>query len=404
MKQTVFLRKAQHPLMMATGTLPVLLLLLARLSPMASSKLPIFLLVYIGLAWLCILLPGRWRVPCAIAGSILLFIAAFLLLPIRQQWFLLTVPAAYSGLLVCALPIGGWPMEKELPPFWIASGIVFHLLAQIFTKSNRLMLMIVFLLFAAMALLSLNRSSLNMAAQARVSVPVQMRHRNTLLTLGLLALSVLVASMPAIAGFLQRCWNEILTGIKSILHFIASLLSRQEGGAGSGESGAFIAMAGEEESLAPSLFQRIVEIVVSIVAVIALLALLVWLGRKLFRRLRQLLGWLWQRLNQLSSAAVKDYEDEITDTRDDGQYQHTSVFKQLRMRLSRMDESRMSPAERIRYRYLRLRMKHQEWSEASTARENLPEEAAQLYEQVRYGNMVSTDEEAQQFINDIQRL
>ena len=404
MKQTIFLRKVQHPLMMATGTLPVLLLLLIRFSPTDTSKLSILLLLYTVLAWLCILLPGRWRIPCAIAGCGLLFIAAFFLMPIRQQGFLLAVPVVYSSLLVCALPIGGWPKEKELPPFWIASGIVLHLLAQIFTKSDRLILIVSFLLFAAMALLSLNRSSLNMAAQARVSVPVQMRQRNTLLTLGLLVLSVLVASMPAIAGFLQRCWNGLLTGIKSILDFIASLLSRQNGGAGGGESSGFIAMTGEEEILAPSLFQRMVEIVVSIVAVFALLALLVWLGRKLFRRISQLLGWLWRRLNQLSTAAVKDYEDEITDTRDDAQYQRTSIIKQMRMRLARMDESRMSPAERIRYRYLRLRMKHREWSEASTARENLSKEAAQLYEQVRYGNIASTDEDARHFIDDIQHI
>jgi hypothetical protein len=120
--------------------------------------------------------------------------------------------------------------------------------------------------------------------------------------------------------------------------------------------------------------------------------------------LRRLFGLLWQKLSRYGNAAVKDYEDEVTDTRDDGEYRSTGLMQRLRTRLARADESRMTPAQRVRYRYLRLRNRHSDWLPAHTARETLPPEAACLYERARYGGQALSDAEAEQFREETRRL
>ena len=57
----------------------------------------------------------------------------------------------------------------------------------------------------------------------------------------------------------------------------------------------------------------------------------------------------------------------------------------------------MSPGERIRDRYLRLLRKHPDWTAHTTARENIPEELATLYERARYSAHNPTEGEAEQF-------
>ena len=64
----------------------------------------------------------------------------------------------------------------------------------------------------------------------------------------------------------------------------------------------------------------------------------------------------------------------------------------------------MPPKERIRYRYKRLSLRHEEWFAGSTARENLPVELAEVYERARYSDDALTAEEAAQFADKIRRL
>ena len=64
----------------------------------------------------------------------------------------------------------------------------------------------------------------------------------------------------------------------------------------------------------------------------------------------------------------------------------------------------MPPDQRIRDRYQRLMQKHPEWDSGSTARENLPESAAPLYERVRYSPYPVTEEDAQQFAAETKKV
>ena len=161
---------------------------------------------------------------------------------------------------------------------------------------------------------------------------------------------------------------------------------------------------GAVEAAQPGMLQVVLEKILAVLGLVVAALLIFWLIRKAAGALRRLLEWLWQRMNRFGNAAVKDYEDEITDTRDDGEYRQTDILKRLRARLERADESKMTPAQRVRYRYRRMRMKHTDWREATTARETLPSEAAQLYERVRYGGEMLTEEEAESFRKETRHL
>jgi len=91
----------------------------------------------------------------------------------------------------------------------------------------------------------------------------------------------------------------------------------------------------------------------------------------------------------------EDFLDEITRTRDE----KDAVTKAGPKKKERVPIflGRMTPVQQIRYRYRQLSQKHPEWKQHNTARENLPETAAQLYEQARYSKHPVTTEDVLQF-------
>ena len=64
----------------------------------------------------------------------------------------------------------------------------------------------------------------------------------------------------------------------------------------------------------------------------------------------------------------------------------------------------MPPALQIRYYYRRLLRKHAKWSDASTARENLPRDAAAIYEKARYSNEPLSQSEVADFKEGIKKV
>ncbi len=406
--------KVQHLLLMASATLPVAVWLMLQLCPDRFACLPVFPAVCVLLGFFGLLLPGRWRIPLGVGGTVLLAVLALWLLPVGQNFALLLLPAGYGVLLFLMLPVSGWARQQEPAPQWAAVGIGTHLLLQLtvgaaersgsalYQPAEPLRISS-FLLFLLLALLSFNRANLGKAAQDRVQIPRQMRRRNAVLTIALMALALLVAALPAIGETLSRLWDMLWKAIASAAAFLVSLLSSADGGSG-GDGGEMAAALPVGETAETGLFQLILEKVLGIIAIVALAVLLGWIGWRLWKVLRRLLGLLWQKLSRYGNAVAKDYEDEVTDTRDDGEYRSTSLIKRLRNRLSRADESRMTPAQRVRYRYLRLRNRHSDWLPAHTARETLPPEAARLYERARYGGQSLSDAEAEQFRDETRRL
>ena len=106
-------------------------------------------------------------------------------------------------------------------------------------------------------------------------------------------------------------------------------------------------------------------------------------------------------ISRYANATSSDYEDEITSILDTDS--RPSVIRRLR-NLSIEDERKMTPTERIRFRYKRLMKSHRYWAAGSTARENLPTAAAELYEQARYTEKPVSEQDAQAFIEEIKQV
>ena len=413
MKQRLhdFPRKLQHPLLLATGLLPLAVFFLSEWFPLDERYVFFMTLFFTGtyllLAWASLLVSGGLRFVIGGAGIVLLMGLSCWLMPIREKFYVLFIPLLYSAMLWLSLPMGGWHRDEELSAMWYIFCTILHILVQLFLHDLPLLsalMLVSFLIFLLLAMLSLNRTSLNSAGHYRVRVPEHMRRRNIILTVALFLLTLLISALPAIGAFLRRLWDGFIGLIFRIVNWFSSLFATDVTGGGGGGGGDMTAAMGAFETPEPTLFQIILEKILFGLAFIAGIALVIWMGYELWQKIRRLAKWLWQRMEAFSAAVTKDYEDEVTDTRDEAQYEKTSPFQRLRQRLARVDESKLSPAQRIRYRYMRLRMKHEEWQPADTVRDTLPEEAAQLYERARYGNQSMSEEEARQFRDIARRI
>lgn len=419
MKQQLhdFPRKMQHPLLLAAGMLPLAVFFLCAWFPLDERYVLYMSLVFAGtyllLAWTSLLVRGKFRFMVGGAGIALLFGLSCWLMPVRERFYLLFLPLVYSVMLWLSLPIGGWHRDEELSGLWYLFFTILHLFAHLFLRfigdldepsPLSPLLLISFLVLLQLAMLALNRTSLNSAGHYRVQVPQHMRRRNIVLTVGLFLLTLLVAALPAIGALLRRLWEGFLGLVFRVVNWFSSLFATDVSGGGGGGGGDMAAAMGAFETPEPTLFQIILEKILFGLAFLAGIALVIWMGYELWQKVKRLARWLWQRMEAFSTSIGKDYEDEVTDTRDEAQYEKISPFQRLRQRFARVDESKLSPAQRIRYRYLRLRMRHEEWQPADTVRDTLPEEAARLYEQARYSSHAPSTEEAKQFADIIRKV
>lgn len=403
---TDFLHKAQHPLLMGLGSVPLSLLFVMNNAPELLARALLLPAVFVLLAWFCLLLPGRKRLAGGIIGAAALLAAGFVLLDARVHFFLSVPPLMYAGLLFATLPMGGWPRGRELNIAWYVIGVLLYVLMQLLTTGAQLAgtrlydptipaVTLCFLGYAALLLLALNRASLESASMSRRTVPLLMRRQNTVLTFALMALALLIAAIPAIGSALGTVWDWLIQGLAMLGTLLSALLQQRQSGGGS-------APAMEPDSLSigeaaePSALALFMEKAIGIIALIALIVLIFFAGRALIRKLIHLAKYLWGQLTHYSAAASEDYEDEITDTRDEADVERQSLLTRLR-RMAPADEKSMTPTERVRYRYKRLKHRHSDWSAAATARETLPEQAAALYERARYGGESLTEEDAGNF-------
>ena len=111
---------------------------------------------------------------------------------------------------------------------------------------------------------------------------------------------------------------------------------------------------------------------------------------------------LVELIDQVANAPVEDFVDEITDTRDD-MLERVEEKEKTARQIVRVVTGKLSPGERIRDHYRRMQNKHPEWTQQSTARENLNEEAAKLYEQARYSDHPITEADADRFRSEIEK-
>lgn len=402
LKSKDFFRKSQFSLMFALGTLPLSVLILHGFAADRLAVLWMFPAAYVLLAWLCLLLPGKVRLLAALAGSTGLFALGFYILPASQQLLVLLLPLMYVLLLLYGLQVSSWRREDEMHAGWLAAFAVFHVIGQIMISANRRSgvcpifasaapaLIGSFIACAALALLSLSRSTMLNASMGRQRVPVGMRRRNTIFSMLLLLLILFIAALPEVARALSIAGEYVLAAIRWLILLISRLTSSSSSGGSDAADPDMSNLGGEVSE--PSLFALIMEKVVFVIAALAIVALAVFVTIKLVQKLKILVKYLAQRLSQFAQTASEDFEDEVTDTRDEGEKERISLLDSLRRRMIRVDEKQLTPSQRVRYRYLRLMMKHPEWHASQTARETIPTDAAKLYERVRYReDEISTD-------------
>ena len=406
-----FLRKAQHPLLLGLGSLPLSMLLTLSFAPETFRFAWCFPAAYVLLSWACLVIPGRKRVVAGVVSAILLVALCILLLPMTKSFGLILMPLMYVVLMFLTLPIGGWPYNQELQMGWHVGGAVTHVLLQMLVNGSQLMqngvytpaetpVLCSFLAYAVLVLLALNRASLDSASQSRRKVPLLMKRQNILFTMVLLVIGVLLAAIPAIGAALDTVWDFILRGIALVMEFLALFMPASSGGGG-GAGGGMEDM-GFGEAAPPSNLALLLEKILTVLTVLIVVIALALLLRILWKKLKAGLKLLWARMMQYGSAASEDYEDEITSTRDEEGTEREGLLSRLRRR-NVGDEKGGTPTERVRMRYKKLKRRN-EWSAASTARETLPDEAAALYERARYGGETLTEEEAGRFREGTRRV
>lgn len=406
-----FLRKAQHPLLLGLGSLPLSMLLTLSFAPETFRFAWCFPAAYVLLSWACLVIPGKKRVAAGVISAILLVALCGLLLPLTQNFGLILMPFMYVVLMFLTLPIGGWPYNQELQMGWHVGGAVTHVLLQMLVNGSQLMqngvytpaetpVLCSFLAYAVLVLLALNRASLDSASQSRRKVPLLMKRQNILFTMVLLVIGVLLAAIPAIGAALDTVWDFILRGIALVMEFLALFMPASSGGGGGAGGG--MGDMGFGEAAPPSDLALLLEKILTVVTVLIVVIALALLLRVLWKKLKAGLKLLWARMMQYGSAASEDYEDEITSTRDEEGTEREGLLSRLR-RMNVGDEKGGTPTERVRMRYKKLKRRN-EWSAASTARETLPDEAAALYERARYGGETLTEEEAGRFREGTRRV
>ena len=78
--------------------------------------------------------------------------------------------------------------------------------------------------------------------------------------------------------------------------------------------------------------------------------------------------------------------------------------RKKRRRIRYKDDLSLSPGERVRRRYQFLRHDHSDWMPGSTAREKLPDRAADIYEYARYSEHTVSAEDANAFVDIAKHL
>ncbi len=409
----VLLRRMHFPVLLLLSAMPVFLAWLSINAPKALPSAYILFAAYLLLSGVCVCVPGKIRLPAAIVSGALLTALCFAVLAVAAYPLFLLLPVGLSALLFFSLPLAVRQYDSEVSPFVYVAGVGVHVAIQFLhhyfagvggvspyepaSRALTLSLIAYILLF----LLSMNRISLDNATLLRHRLPPGMRGLNTVLTLLFVALSLLLALTPAIIRGITALWHVLSGLLARLLSWLLSLLpsAADPGFGAAGGAPGMMPMMGEAPE--PSALALLMQKIASVVSMLILIAGTAFLLYSLLRLLLRLARRLIARLREYTSAASAEYEDEITDTREDGAQRETRFLRRASRRTAQHDGT---PAGRIRQSYARLLRRNPKWAQSSTARENLPEDAAVLYERARYSEHPVTAEDAERFSQDVRRL
>lgn len=392
------LRKLQLVLLLSVGMFPVALCILGLLAPELAGYSWIFPVVYGALVAVSLFLPGKLRLLPGILGTLLMVIPS-VLLPSRDSWFIAATTAViYSALLIWSLRIPGWDSTEEMPMLWGLVSLCAHLAAQLLAflqilQEYRVVLNITFFAFAGLAMLSMNRQSLNLASGGKRGFSSSMRRKNLLLTLSMFGIALLISLIPSVWGIIKL----ISEGISQIIQKLQELFKNDvvetiatEITEATEETYEYAFDGIEARDPNPTVYKVMTVVVLAVVIPFGILILCkVW---------KLLSGMVSKIVNSVLSSASMDaeeYDDEITDTRTDMEAEKIRAVQTQKRSLPQ--RRKLPPREQIRYRYGQLAKKHPQWRGADTARDHLEEAAAELYEKARYSDHPITQQDAARF-------
>lgn len=391
---------SRYPLQVAFATLPVTLILQAQFGAKLLFLVWLLPLCFVVLDLLGQKVTGKLRLPFAIGAALVQLLWGLFFHLQTGSPFLWIAPVMY-----CILTLWGmaWDAEDRTTNLWFTVGLVLHIGAQLYRRTRVVAndpvldpvsgwILAAFFLFALISFLSMNQTGLKLASSGRQSVPKAMQRKNLVMTLVFFAIAFIIALIPAAT----QAVSLLFSWIGRFLQWLSSLIpERQQTQVSESvpvQENDMLEILGLENSpgMPPWIQTVIYGILIAVAAAVVILVLYV-LIRKLLSLLRRILA----NLNRYMHAVSEDYVDEITSTYSAPEDEQESRRKQRKLSVS--EEHKLPPAERIRFRYRRLRQKHPQWQSGSTARETLPESAAVLYERARYSSHPVTEEDAQRF-------
>lgn len=401
-----FLRKCQFPLAAALAIAPIPQLVYVAFAPALVPFFWVLPLVYFLLSLLNFRIPGKFRMLYGIGASLVIGAvgaAAWLFVPnIFPGLLLLIAPIAYIVVMMLTLPMAGWSMDKELPPFWLYCGFATHMGTYVVKFLLRATwgvnwdainpcLSLTFFGTAILVMLSLTRVNLNNSANGRQKPSVLMQQKNLIFTVIFFALAMLISLIPSIYEVIDTFVDWLGKTIKELIENIKiDNVINDMGGSGppptpeNHEGGA---------DWLTSLLNALFLLCGALIILFCLRAII----PPIIKRIQAFFRNLRKGLTSYATSVSEDYIDEVTDLT-------PAAAKKKAPRLSSSEERALPPAERIRYRYRRLKARHPEWESGSTARENLSDKAAPLYEKARYSTHPVTEEEADRFKSNTRRV
>lgn len=402
MRGKEFLRKVQFYLLLTLGTYPVCACIIIYIRPELLSYMWLLSAAFGLLGCLSLALSRKPRLALGILGTVVFLVPAALLLQGDARNILLLFGAGYSALLLWSLQIAGWESEREIEP-GILGGCLTVLLAGCLLShyeprltSVSLGIRISFFVFIYFAMRSLNRGSLQLASGGKGTISTLMRRKNLLLIMGMFGVAALIALLPS----LFRLVKALIGWIGGLIKGFAAMLpeptqpettiSTTAEEVVTGEGLDVLTEGLQTHRTSQATFVMMAVISLGIMVPVAAFALYK-LGKALWKAIHNAV----QQVLDGANTVAEDFEDEITDTREE----EAELFYKTPEMQKRPALEKLTPAQRIRRRYKRLQSKNPTWQHSSTARENLSEAAASLYEKARYSNHPITEQDAEDFKN-----
>lgn len=402
-------RRLLLPLMLLLSVFAPLMLFLGRSSPANIGRLLIFPATDIALAALLTGVPGRMRMPLFAAGCAAGVGAGLWLFAGSPS--LLIMPVAGAAALFIVLSYADKAPSNASPFFYMTTliaqlGTVFLLHVSLESGAARDALYPLvqagFVLYLLCLLLAFSRISLNNATLSRYRLPGVISKVCTVLTICFFALALMLSSLPAVISGVRFAFHLLRRGISQLLLLLMKLFPVESMGASQGAPMPMLPISSGIIEQEPSALALILEKAAEILTLIVLIVGTLLLVRLVIRLLMRLARLLLDRLRHYASAVTEDYEDEITDTRQEEADRSLNLLRR-RIRRTRY-EYPDTPAGEIRRSYARLLRAHSEWKDGSTARENLPSNAAALYERARYSTHPVIREDADAFHQETRQL